>query len=224
MQDTVSLPRWSVRRMRLPIGSGSRSSSIAPPTLSSRRAATPPGKDAYCPLVVGTCGSVSWFDCSMEFFSLTAPETRRGKRGKSSMRRVSRPEQLAGRRRGGYRGSGTLVGFLHRRHFRTPPSRAGITRLVERLAHLRDGARSRGAYSGGSFDQAAGDVLVKQARDQSLVRNPLFKGTLLKSLESPAGNPDVHSSILFERGPRVTLVSASLSLQSRNRSPIASFD
>ena len=126
MQDTVSLPRWSVRRMRLPIGSGSRSSSVAPPTLSSRRAATPPGKDAYCPLVVGTCGSVRWLDCSMESLSLTAPETCRGKRGKSSMRRVSRPKQLAGRRRGGYRRSGSLVGFLHRRHFRTPPSRVSL--------------------------------------------------------------------------------------------------
>jgi class 3 adenylate cyclase len=46
VHDTLNMPRWSVRAMRLPIGSGSRSSSMAPPRLRSRKRAVPPGNDA----------------------------------------------------------------------------------------------------------------------------------------------------------------------------------
>jgi hypothetical protein len=53
-----------------------------------------------------------------------------------------------------------------------------------------------------------GRVLVQQARDQRLIRQPLCERSLLNRLEVLARQPDVQPSVLSERGLGVSRVAS----------------
>ena len=64
--------------------------------------------------------------------------------------------------------------------------------------------------------QAAGDVLVQHARDEGLVGNALFQGTLLEGFEVLAGDANVDAPVLAKGRLEITLGSTS-SIEGSNR-------
>ena len=63
------------------------------------------------------------------------------------------------------------------------------------------------------LDQAPGDVLVQQARNERLIRQPLFQRPFLEGFEVLGGDPDVHAAVLLEGCRGVPLIPVSVALK-----------
>src|SRR5437867_9671773 len=74
------------------------------------------------------------------------------------------------------------------------------------------------------FFEPPGRVLVQQARDQRLLRQPLGERPLLNRLQVLARQPDVQPPVLAERGFGVAGVPSSLALAAAGGLPFAALD
>src|SRR6478735_2162321 len=85
----------------------------------------------------------------------------------------------------------------------------------------------RGSTMSGSvlhFLEPPGRVLVQQARDQRLIRQPLGERPLLNRLQVLARQADVQPPVLAERGLGVAGVPSSLALAAAGGLPLAALD
>src|SRR5215813_4467334 len=78
--------------------------------------------------------------------------------------------------------------------------------------------------SSSDFFEPPGRVLVQQARDQRLIRQPLGERPFLNRLQVLARQPDVQPPVLAERGLRVAGVARSLALAAAGGLPLAALE